>query len=216
MESVMDTQSYEGLDDAVTIRDTVIAGSDLQPKEYILAVGRIVPEKGFQDLIKAYRNSKTNKKLVIVGDTTHKDDFYHQLISNESNDVKFLGFRKGQELKSLYRNAALFVLPSYHEGLPIVILEALSYSLPVLVSDIPPSLDVGLKSECYFPCGDIAQLTEKLDFEKYADFLNDEELIKKYDWQSIVLNTLNVYETLVNKDNAMSVLKNRMKSLLGR
>lgn len=78
------------------------------------------------------------------------------------HDVVLTGFIKGKKLHSLLTNTRCFVLPSSHEGLPIALLEAMSYQVPVIVSDIPANLEVGLNPECYFPVGNIQELSEKL------------------------------------------------------
>ena len=127
----------------VNIPERIPAGQtlsrfDLEPKRYILAVGRLVPEKGFRDLIEAYAGLSTDWKLAIVGSADHNYSYTNSLIkkANKISGVVMAGFQKGKALAELYSNAGLFVLPSYHEGLPIVALEAISYNLPLILSDI--------------------------------------------------------------------------------
>jgi hypothetical protein len=117
----------------------------LTPGRYVLTVGRLVPEKRQLDLLRAFRGAGLNGwKLAIVGQIDHKNK-YADLLASEAalaEDVVMAGFQSGDSLRQLYAHAGLFVLPSSHEGLPIALLEALSYGLPVLVSDIPSNLEV--------------------------------------------------------------------------
>ena len=136
----------------------------LEPKRYILAVGRLVPEKGFHDLLAAFTDSNVSDwKLVIVGQADHQDSYSRSLImqAEQIDGVVMTGFQKGKALAELYTNAGLFVLPSYHEGLPIVALEAMSYNLPTLLSDIPANREVAHPEEL-FPVGNKVVLSQKI------------------------------------------------------
>ena len=181
----------------------------LQKKKYIIGVGRFVPEKGFHDLIEAYAklNNKEHK-LVLVGDADHETGYSRNLkILAESNKVILTGFIQGEELNEIFSHARLFAMPSYHEGLPIALLEALSYNLDILVSDIPANLEVELTKDYYFRSGDIAmlchQLGTKLEREEYkSDF---QEIIRqKYNWRTISTQTLNVYRNILSANNSFS------------
>src|SRR4030067_2262197 len=90
----------------------------LKEKEYILFVGRLVPEKGVHLLLEAFRNLKTEKKLVIAGGSSHTDDYVKKLRQNTDHRVIFCGYVYGEELASLYSNACLCVFPSLLEGMP--------------------------------------------------------------------------------------------------
>jgi len=137
---------------------------DLRPRQYILAVGRFVPEKGFHDLLEAYRTVQTDWRLVIAGDCDHEDSYSRKLkaIAAKDSRVVLTGFVKGKELGELYSNAGLFVLPSYHEGLPIALLEAMSYDLPLLASNIPANCELAAADET-FAVGDVAELKARVE-----------------------------------------------------
>ena len=174
--------------------------SGVMPGKYILAMGRFVPEKNFQTLIRAFSNlNQSEYKLVIAGDADIEDDYSRELKSlAKSNNVILTGFVKGDQLHALLSHAALFVLPSSHEGLPISLLEAMSYNLPVMASDIPANKEVNLPSSCYFHYNEedlIKNLTEGLRI-KLNDKTIPEYNLTKYDWNTIAEQTANVYQKL--------------------
>ena len=154
----------------VTLFEPVPAGEGmvrwgLQPKKYVLAGGRFVEGKGFDDLIAAFRGfSAPGWRLVIAGDADHETAYSKKLRVEAVRDprVVLTGFVTGKPLEELYSNAGLFVLPSHAEGLPLVLLEALSCGLPVLASDIPASHEIPLGDERYFPPGAPDLLAAKL------------------------------------------------------
>jgi glycosyltransferase involved in cell wall biosynthesis len=173
----------------------------VEKRKYIFTAGRFVPEKGFHDLIKAYEMIKSKEyKLVISGDSDHPSQYRDELNKMaKENGVILTGFIKGEKLQQLFSHAALFVLPSYHEGLPIALLEAMSYNLRVLVSNIPANKAVNLDYKHYFSVGNIQQLSVKIDKIINSKFkTNYQDLIKKkYNWDIIAQKTFNVYKSLL-------------------
>jgi glycosyltransferase involved in cell wall biosynthesis len=124
--------------------DAEIARWGLEPNRYLLTVGRLVHEKATDHLVAAFGRTKCNWQLVIVGEHAHTGDFadlVHRLAIDD-NRVVLTGPVFGAPLDALYRNAGAFVLPSRLEGMPVVLLEAIGYGLPVIVSDIPPNIEV--------------------------------------------------------------------------
>lgn len=154
------------------------------------------PRKNLHHLIEAF--SKTDNKgcrLVLAGDTDFEDEYSAGLKKYaREQGVVLTGFIKGKKLHALLTHARCFVLPSSHEGLPIALLEAMSYRLPVIVSDIPANLEVGLEKEAYFPVGDIAALAQKLQQNIDAPYRQKEYPMEKYDWDAIAGQTAAVYE----------------------
>lgn len=166
-------------------------------KQYVLTVARLVPEKGIHDLVEAYKLTDQTKKLVIVGAADHNDGYSEQLLSQASDNIIFAGRREGEQLKALYQYAAAFVLPSYHEGLPIVALEAISAGSSVLLSDIEPNLDIGLPESCYFPVGNVKELAVKLgSIDQQSLTVDVAALMKKYDWDQIAQQTCDVLDNI--------------------
>ena len=148
---------FNGVNKPVKSKNTDYVDSlGLQPQKYVVALGRFVKEKGFDLLIDAFRRlGNSDYKLVIAGDADHEDAYSMSLkaLAKEQN-VVLTGFIKGEKLNQLMTNAALFVLPSSHEGLPISLLEAMSYDLDVLESDIPANKFPELETGDFFKCGD--------------------------------------------------------------
>lgn len=185
--------------------ESVLQQYGLQKNRYILIVSRLVPEKRHFDLMDAFdKVNLSGWKLVIVGSSDHPDDYSSAVIKrvSESDNMVSTGFLSGEPLKEIFNGAGLFVLPSSHEGLPIALLEALSFGLPVLASDIPANLEVGLTADHYFELGNVDRLSEKIALLTKRS-LNDEEISKvkfwvekNYDWHVIRDKTIKVYSLL--------------------
>lgn len=167
------------------------------PGKYILALGRFVKEKGFHDLIEAYKAlGDCGYQLVIAGDADHEDDYSRKLKQQaKETGVILTGFIKGENLNQIMSNAALFAMPSYHEGLPIALLEAMSYNIDVLVSDIPANILKCLSSEDYFRVGKVDELSARMT-EKIANLqLQRQYDLSDYNWDKIATQTIEVYKS---------------------
>lgn len=170
----------------------------LKKKDYILVAARLVPEKGIDYLIEAHERSGSDKMLVIAGAEMHGSDYFDGLVKHTSPKVKFTGRVLRSKLATLYRHAALFVLPSYHEGLPISALEALSVGAPVLLSDIDANTDLGLPDRHYFPVGDTNALAHRLEASDFADLDTSKwDGAAAFDWDTIADSTADLYRDLV-------------------
>ena len=187
--------------------DKVLKQFGLEKGKYILAVGRFVPEKGFHDLLDGFaKTQKESWKLVIAGDADHEDQYSLNLKmkAKRVQNVVLTGFQKGQSLQELFSHAGLFILPSYHEGLPIVLLEAMSYGLSCIVSDIPANREVDLDESRYFKPGDMEGIAAKMRefIEKSLDAKERESQIEyireNFDWEKIAAGTLEVYKKVVS------------------
>ncbi len=161
--------------------------------DFLLAVARLVPEKGLHDLIDAFERSGCSGKLVIAGSADHESEYARELLARAGDRVIFAGVQSRATLKCLYEHCALFVMPSYHEGLPIAALEAASCGARMLLSDIPANLDIGLDAPNYFPVGDVAALTERLNAD-CTDFQIDRDAVRaRFSWDKAAEDTLDVY-----------------------
>jgi glycosyltransferase involved in cell wall biosynthesis len=181
---------------AIVAREECLSKYCLTQGKYVIAVGRLVPEKGFHDLIAAFKVSESSLKLVIVGDADHKDDYSESLRREAGEAVIFTGFVGHDTLRSLLESASLFVLPSYNEGLPIAALEAAVLRVPILLSDIEPNRDLGLEAENYFKVGNVDELKNKLAGDHARYRVDPERLLKQYDWDAIGAETAKLYSTL--------------------
>lgn len=168
-------------------------------KPYVMTAGRFVKEKGFHDLIEAFAKSGLSDKfqLVIAGDADHKDEYSEKLKSiANANGVVLTGFIKGEPMTQLMSNASLFVLPSYHEGLPITLLEAMSYGLDVLASDIPANRLAELDEyNDFFSVGNVDALAAALK-RKLSATQKREFNLSSYDWDNIAAQTVAVYKKI--------------------
>ena len=171
---------------------------------YILFLGRLVPEKGVEYLIKAFRGGHTDKKLVIAGGSSDTKDFEKELKEMCRGDERiiFTGFIEGQALEELYSNAYIYVLPSDLEGMPLSLLEAMSYGNCCLTSDIPECTEVVEDKAVAFKKGNIEDLKDKLQYlsdnpdivHKYKETSSD-FICNKYNWEDIVDKTLGLYKS---------------------
>ena len=170
----------------------------LKPGQYIVAVARFVEEKGLHDLVAAYAAAGCSVPLVLIGDADHADEYSERLKqqATATPNVILTGFISGAPLHTLFSQAGLFVLPSYHEGLPIALLEAMSWSLPVVVSDIPANLEIGLPPADYFPVGNVPALTQKLQQWVAGEKADYSQFMPKYRWPEIAAQTAQVYQRL--------------------
>ncbi len=181
----------------------------LQGKDYILYIGRLVPEKRCDWLINAFKkldsNGENSLRLVIAGGSSSTDEYVNNLknMSKDNNKIIFTGYVTGRKKEELYSNALLFVLPSYLEGLPISVLEASSYGLPCLVSDIIPHKEVitdGVNG-FFFGSSGYGDLEDKLKktlllpqnkLERVGKAAK-ENVRRNYDWDHVADSTENIY-----------------------
>lgn len=176
---------------------------NLNKDEYILFLGRIVPEKGPHYLIEAYNNLQTEKKLVIAGGASDTNIYYEELknLAKNNSNIIFTGFVQGKELEELYSNAYIYCLPSDLEGMPLSLLEAMSYSNCCVTSDIKECAEVLEDKGVIFKksnVNDLTNIVQKLcDDEKlvYEYKKNAKKFIlNKYNWDDIVFQTITIYK----------------------
>lgn len=168
----------------------------VEPGRYVLALGRFVPEKNFHQLVEAF--GVEGYRLVIAGDADHPGPYSEQLKAQaRAAGVILPGFIRGEKLNQLLSNAALFVLPSSHEGLPITLLEAMSYGRDVLVSDIPANCLPELTPDDFFPMGNVDALRSALR-RKLAEPVAERTYdLSAYNWRTIASRTAAVYADLL-------------------
>jgi glycosyltransferase involved in cell wall biosynthesis len=147
----------------------ILSGFGLEPARYILFMARLVPEKGCDILIRAFRESKSPYRLAVVGGSSHSDEHANALrvLAGDDPRIRFLGFQSGEALDELRTNAAAYVMPSRQEGLPLSLLETLWYGMDVIASDIPATheIDGAVAPDRIklVPPGDVAALRAAID-----------------------------------------------------
>lgn len=170
----------------------------LAGKPFLLTVGRLVEEKGYHDLIAAFKQASKLKDyhLVIAGDNDFNSLYTRQLVNEADERVIFTGRLPHEKIAQLYSQAKAFVLTSYHEGLPIVLLEAMSFNLPLIVSDIPANRLPEIPAHNFYPVGNVDQLTAKLEHLASGNGPVNYDL-SNYRWNIIADKTLQVLNTAV-------------------
>ena len=180
---------------------------ELASREYILFLGRLVPEKGIHYLIEAYRMLRTDKKLVIVGGTSDTDDYVRQLhaMSGDTSSIIYTGFQQGLVAEELYSNAYIYVLPSDLEGMPLTLLEAMNYGCCCVTSDIGECADVMDGCGFTFPRGNVEALRETLqdlcDHPEKVEARRSEArkvVSSKYTWKDVTEQTDKLYSSLLD------------------
>lgn len=175
----------------------------LEKDSYLLYLGRITPEKGIHHLIEAYRELKTNRKLVIAGGVSDSTAYFDSLqsLAADCPGIIMTGFVQGQLLEELFSNAYLYVLPSELEGMPLSLLEAMSYARCCVVSDIPENKDVVGDAGVTFPQGQAPALADCLQKlcdhpETVADYGAKAAALvhSRFGWDEVVDKTLQCYQ----------------------
>ena len=187
----------------ITPADEITRKFGLAKDDYILFLGRIVPEKGIKYLIEAFKGVHTDKKLVIAGGASDTDAFFAEMQSLAAGDARilFTGFVQGRMLRELYSNAYIYTLPSDLEGMPLSLLEAMSYGCCCLTSDIGECTQITSGHGVTFPKGDTNALRDTLQQlcdepalveEKRAGAA--ESVLRRYSWDEITRRTLELYQ----------------------
>jgi glycosyltransferase involved in cell wall biosynthesis len=179
----------------------------LHAGSYVLTVGRLVPEKGYHTLIHAFRLLETDKRLVIVGGTSHTGEYMASLHKMaEGAPVVFTGYAHGRLLDELYSNAYLFVSASEVEGLPITLLEAMSSGICVVTSDIAPHVEALGGLGYTFRVGDeqdlasvLQTLLDRPEMVASAGDKLQQRVAAKYSWHLVTNATERVYRDLLKR-----------------
>ncbi len=183
--------------------DVITKMYKLKNDDYFLFLGRIVPEKGIHYLIDAFNNIKTNKKLVVAGGASDTDDYFIELQNKAKNNknIIFTGFIQGKELEELYSNAYVYILPSDLEGMPLSLLEAMSYGNCCLTSNIQECSTVMEDKGITFEKANIVDLAKKMqklndniDLVKKYKKNAQSYILKKYNWDDVVEKTMKAYK----------------------
>lgn len=179
----------------------------LNKDEYILFLARIVPEKGLDYLIDAYNNLNTDKKLVIAGGASHTNEYLEKIKEKVklNKNIIMTGFVQNEELDELYSNCYLYCLPSDVEGMPISLLEAMSYGKNCLVSNIEENTQVVENMATTFEKSNVEDLKEKLEEclkekDRYNSVVLQNYILTKYNWNDVIKKVERVYKVNERKN----------------
>jgi len=184
----------------------------LEPFKYVLFLNRLVPEKGIHYLIEAFKNIRRDDyKLVIAGGSFQGDKYVEKIrnLAKLDRRIIFTDYVSRDELHELYSNAYLFVLPSELEGMPAVVLEALSHRCPVLLSDIQESLDIIQAADRTYGFvhesrsvrslqGQLAFLLEHPEVVEELRVPGAEYVNREFSWDKTVRMTYDVYKHIID------------------
>ena len=191
-----------GVDELTPTSDTsFLQRHNIEPGKYLLGVARITPEKGFEYLVQAANRLDWVKQVVIAGASDHDLEYLEKLKSLDTNNkVIFTGFASGEDLRQLYSHAAMYVLSSVTEGFPLVLLEAMSYTLPIVATDIPATHLVHLPQECYVETGDVESLATGITrvAKTAQNGVRPRYDLSRFRWQNIAESTLAVLRKACN------------------
>lgn len=171
----------------------------LEKDSYILFLARIVPEKGLHYLIEAYKEIDTDKKLVIAGGASHTNSYLQQIqeMAKQDDRIIMTGFVQGKEWEELFSNCFLYCLPSDVEGMPMSLLEAMSYGCNSIVSDIRENIQVTSSYAKKFKKGSVEDLRNKLQLalEKPKEEASKIQnyILEKYNWDYTVNEIIELY-----------------------
>lgn len=186
----------------------------LDQENYILFLARLVPEKGIHYLLEAFSQINTDMKLVIAGGASHSGEYVQQIQEMAAKDKRVImtGFVQGDELVELFSNAYMYVLPSDVEGMPISLLEAMSYGRRCLTSNIPENKEAAREYAMYFEKSNVEDLKDKLTLaiEKPEQFKCKEQIMEycyqRFDWNKVTGDSLRLYiDTILNVERILNV-----------
>lgn len=177
---------------------------------YVLFVGRLIPEKAVDQLIRAFGMLGGRQQLVIAGGSSFTDDYQIELkrLAHRDERVVLPGYVYGQELAALYANASLYVQPSLLEGLPLTVLEAAAHGLPLVLSDIPAHREVVPETRPgarIYRAGDVGALADAMrmglktaESDRPRAKSEGEKVVAHYSWDAMAEATERLYERLVS------------------
>jgi len=192
-----------GVNSAVIERPDLIHEIGLVGNDYILFMARLVEEKGAHYLIDAFRQSGAKCKLVIAGDAMYEERYKALLRDKAGQDSRiiFAGFVTGKLQNELLSNALCYVLPSEIEGLPISLLEAMSFGRCCIASDIEPNVEALGGFGVHFRNRSVPSLVEALErvlmdsaFACQIGAAARERAANEYSWDAITERFEELYE----------------------
>lgn len=181
----------------------VLKSNQLQAKNYFIFVGRLVPEKGTHHLIKAYKSLKTELPLVVIGDDHSDSEYKKELFAHDSDTVRMLGFKYGDEYEQLLANAKIYISASMLEGTSPSLLAAMGAKVCCLVNGIPENKSTVEESAYTFEENDYENLAtvwqDLIDHPEKVSQMGEkgyDHVLKNYTWEKISAQYIDTFSRL--------------------
>lgn len=189
------------------VKDTdIVEKLGLKKGEYILFVGRFIPDKGLQYLIPAFEKLETGKKLVLVGGSPNPTEFEQDLQKTTDPRIVFPGFIYGDDTVTLMKNAYVYVQPSDIEGLSPVVLSVMGLGTPLICSNIKENMYLVKEDAITFEKSNIDDLREKLEYALNNRAEHEamaarakQRILKEYSWETITDQYIELFEKSLQK-----------------
>ncbi|MDB4926280.1 glycosyltransferase [Mucilaginibacter sp.] len=188
--------------EAGTGNTDILAEYGIEKGEYYLFVGRFIPDKGLHYLIPAFKNSKSDKKLVLIGGSPNPSPYEKQLLDMANDRVIFPGYVYGNDVNTLMCNSYCYIQPSDVEGLSPVVLTVMGLNVPMIVSDIEENVYAVLDTARKFKKGNISSLTEEINFceDNYPQMLilaqkSRERALSVFNWENVADEHIQVFNS---------------------
>jgi len=168
--------------------------------EYILFVGRFIPDKGVHLLVEAFQNVKTDKKLLLIGGSPTPNDYEKKIRKINDDRIIFPGYIYGDDTNILISHAFVYIQPSLIEGLSPVILTVMGLGTPLICSDIIENKFITGVNATHFKTGDIQDLSKKINFvlnhpEKVAQMaeIGQKDILARFNWENITDQYIKIF-----------------------
>ncbi|MES2427335.1 MAG: glycosyltransferase [Bacteroidota bacterium] len=183
-----------------TANTDILKRLGLKKGGYYLFVGRFIPDKGLHYLIPGFKNSKSTKKLVLIGGSPNPSDYEKQVMNLANDQIIFPGYVYGDDTNTLMANSYCYIQPSDVEGLSPVVLTVMGLNVPLIVSDIEENQYAVLDTARMFKKADIGSLTEEINFceDNYPEMLILAEKAQKralsvFNWEKVADEHVEVF-----------------------
>ncbi len=181
--------------------EAVLKKFALQKESYYLFVGRFIPDKGLHYLLPAFKNSTSNKKLVLIGGSPNPSDYENEILARGNDRVVFPGFVYGDDVNALMVNAYCYIQPSDVEGLSPVVLTVMGLNVPLIVSDIEENQYAVEDTARMFKKGNIASLTEEINYceQHYQEMKQlaqkaQQRALSEFNWEKVADEHIEVFK----------------------
>src|ERR1700743_1362364 len=178
----------------------ILSQNNLSKGEYYLFVGRFIPDKGLHYLIPAFKNSNSNKKLVLIGGSPNPSPYEQKLFDMADESIIFPGYVYGNDTNTLIANAYCYIQPSDVEGLSPIVLTVMGLNVPMIVSDIEENEYAVLDTARKFKKGNIESLIQEINFceEHYPEMLAlakkaQDRALSVFNWEKVADEHVEVF-----------------------